>query len=307
MTMYVLGADENGLGPRLGPLIATAVLMETPSYEVESLSKFGISLGISDSKASSSFGRMSGAESLSLALVERISGVLPRSYDELLDALSLQGRGALTSPCPDEAVAQCWSAAISLPAFGGDPSRGHEALERLEERGVRLLRVRSGLACPGVLNRERDAGRNKLAMDLALFEGLILDARSSLDAPLLAICGMVGGMRRYAPRFREVEEKAVEILREVKGESRYRLEGVGEVSFEVKADARHLPVSLASMVGKYVRELSMERINRFYRGQLPGLRQASGYHDPVTARFVEESAPLRARLRIADDCFERRG
>jgi hypothetical protein len=46
---------------------------------------------------------------------------------------------------------------------------------------------------------------------------------------------------------------------------------------------------------------------RFYRRHDPRLPEASGYHDAVTARFVDGTAPLRRRLRIAHDCFERRG
>ena len=84
------------------------------------------------------------------------------------------------------------------------------------------------------------------------------------------------------------------------------VDGLGEVRFEVDADARHLPVALASIVGKYVREICMRRIGEFYRRCDPELRLASGYHDPVTTRFIQATEPSRRRLGIAHDCFRRR-
>jgi hypothetical protein len=59
------------------------------------------------------------------------------------------------------------------------------------------------------------------------------------------------------------------------------------------------------MIGKYVRELAMERQNRFYRAHDPAHVAPRGYHDPVTARFIDASSPLRRRLRVEDACFVR--
>jgi hypothetical protein len=61
---------------------------------------------------------------------------------------------------------------------------------------------------------------------------------------------------------------------------------------------------LASLVGKYVRELLMARIARFYPRD-DGSASPSGYHDPVSAAFVTSTARLRQRRRVPDVCFER--
>jgi hypothetical protein len=64
---------------------------------------------------------------------------------------------------------------------------------------------------------------------------------------------------------------------------------------------------LASLIGKYVREILMDRIAGFYRRELNDPKLApSGYHDPVTAKFVVQTAKVRRRLSIVKDCFERR-
>ena len=116
---------------------------------------------------------------------------------------------------------------------------------------------------------------------------------------------MVGGIRDYPSYFEHLRGRELFVLEQTAKASRYRSPGLGTFSFEVDADARHLPVALASMVGKYVRELAMERQNRFYASHDAELPRASGYHDPVTRRFVDGSRPLRKRLGIVDSCFER--
>jgi ribonuclease HII len=116
---------------------------------------------------------------------------------------------------------------------------------------------------------------------------------------------MIGGIRDYASRFTRFEPHRVASLAGRRGQRRYAVDGVGEIRFEVDADARHLPVALASIVGKYVREVWMRRIGEFYRQGDPGLRLASGYHDPVTTRFIAATEASRRRLGIAPDCFRR--
>ena len=61
---------------------------------------------------------------------------------------------------------------------------------------------------------------------------------------------------------------------------------------------------LASLVGKYVRELFMTRIASHYPAREDEPRP-SGYHDPVTARFVDRTALVRKDRKFPDRCFER--
>ena len=167
------------------------------------------------------------------------------------------------------------------------------------------VRARTAVACAGVLNAQLDRGVNKLAVNLAAFERLVLDARATAGEDVIALCGMIGGIRKYDAYFRHFL-LARPGPREP-GVSAWEVPGVGAVRFLVDADDAHLPVALASMVGKYVREVTMERVVRFYRARTPGLPAASGYHDPVTRRFVEGSASVRVALGLVDDCFARRG
>jgi hypothetical protein len=170
-----------------------------------------------------------------------------------------------------------------------------------------VVDVQSRIACAGLLNAQSEGGKNKLAVDLELFEDLIDTVHRHYGEPLLVICGMIGGIRDYAARFGRFETARVRSLTARRGQRRYSVEGVGEIRFEIDADARHLPVALASMVGKYVREICMRRIGEFYRVADPELQLASGYHDPVTTRFIRATESSRRRLGIAQSCFRRRG
>jgi hypothetical protein len=79
--------------------------------------------------------------------------------------------------------------------------------------------------------------------------------------------------------------------------------GDSEIRFRTKAEA-HLPVALASMVCKYVRELAMDLFNDFWAKHVPGLKPTKGY--PVDAkRFKNDIAEAQRQLGITDDVLWR--
>lgn len=293
------------MGPRLGPLVVTAATFDLAGYDRAKLRRRGLTVGVSDSKAVSAFGHMAQAESLSLAATERLCGHVPTTPAALLEVIAIDGFGALTRACPTASRPQCWGEPLSLPLFGGQIELGREMLARLDRSGIRLAHLRTRVNCASYLNRAQTEGRNKLVVDLHSMEQLIVDARQNVADEVTAYCGMVGGLRKYEGYFGVLDRAAVTCLEEVKGASRYRVRDVGELHFEVGADDRHLPVALASMVGKYVRELCMKQLNTFYAQHVPDLREASGYHDPVTRAFVERVTPVRRKLAVVDTCFER--
>ncbi|NOY92376.1 MAG: hypothetical protein GXP55_14375 [Deltaproteobacteria bacterium] len=298
--MRVIGADENGLGPWLGPLVSTAVAIELPRYDAAELAKTAESWGIADSKKSSSFGHMARAEALSLALAERQLGGPVRSMQDFLEAIALDGAAALRAACPGgEAERACWGPPLALPAFGGDAIEGRSLIEGFEATGLAVTHVRTLPACAKALNVARAAGRNKLMMDLHAFERLVLSCAEGATGDVLAVCGLVGGIRRYRDRF--AHWQGASVLEERRGLAAYRVPDLGEVRFEIQADARHAPVALASMVGKYVRELFMARLNRHWQAR----RAASGYHDPVTKALVAATERVRRQRGVPDECFLR--
>jgi ribonuclease HII len=301
--MFLVGVDENGLGPRLGPLIATAVALEVDAYLPREHRALGQSLGIYDSKSTSGFGKMAAAEGVALALIERLHGQRPRDADELLVLVGWEHGAKTSAPCPWRSRPQCWSVQVALPAFGGQIDRGHRALDRLSAAGIELRNACSAVLCAALLNAEVLRLGSKLLVDLTLFERLLLETRARLPADVEALCGKVGGIDRYPAYFQHLTCYTVEA--QGRASSSYRVASLGRVTFEVDADANHLPVGLASMLGKYLREVQMERQNRFYLQLDPSLKRVSGYRDKRTSEFIAATHLLRQRLSIADQCFER--
>jgi ribonuclease HII len=301
--MFVVGVDENGLGPRLGPLIATTVALEVDTYLQSEYGYLGKSLGLYDSKATSGFGKMAASEAITLAILERIHGRQPRNADELIALIALQPDALSAGTCPPQSRPQCWSLPVELPVFGGDIDRGRLALDRLKSARIYPRHLQSAVVCAARVNSEVRRLGSKLVLDLSLFEQLLIEARARLSNDFEAWCGKVGGIDCYPKYFRHLIGYTVEA--EARARSSYKIAGMGRVTFEVDADANHLPVSLASMVGKYLREVQMERQNRFYLQLDPSLKRVSGYRDKNTAAFVAATTALRQKLAIADNCFER--
>ena len=90
----------------------------------------------------------------------------------------------------------------------------------------------------------------------------------------------------------------IRILQESDAESRYTLwvgNSTMKLSFLREAESQHLPVALASMIAKYVRELRMIRLNRFFCGQMPTLAPTAGYVLDAR-RYLAQIEPVIDRL-----------
>ena len=61
----------------------------------------------------------------------------------------------------------------------------------------------------------------------------------------------------------------------------------------MQAEERHLPVALASMFAKYVRELLMGAFNHYWQQVVPGLRPTAGYYTDAM-RFLADIDPALA-------------
>ena len=146
---------------------------------------------------------------------------------------------------------------------------------------------------------------SRFHVDLHTMERLVLSARAAANEPVYAICGKVGGMGSYGDQFGPLSSDLYAIVEEGKARSEYRIPNVGNVAFVRDADASHLIVGMASLVGKWAREVIMARIVRHYRKHVDDLPQASGYHDPVTTEFVQATRLVRKRSNLPSDCFER--
>ena len=170
--------------------------------------------------------------------------------------------------------------------------------------GVQIAEVCSSVVCTEQLNRELAEGRGRFVVDLHAMERLILSLHAKAGADLEAVCGKVGAIGDYPKFFGPLGGRLHVVLEQGAARSTYQFPGLGVLSFVRDADERYPLVMLASLVGKYVRELLMNRIAGYYSSshQEPA---PSGYHDPVTDRFVRRTEAARSQLGVPQSCFER--
>jgi ribonuclease HII len=305
-----VGIDENGLGPRLGPLIVTAVRARTHGDGhrlVQRRPRGALAKRLGDSKALVSFGDVTLGEAWARAVSRAARGTPHDSPDELIASISADARASLVAHCPAHHVDQCWSTdGERFTAEESLVSRVTSDLDKLREKGVHVLGTEVVIVCPERLNEAASRGLSRFAVDLHAMERLALSARATTDADIEVTCGKVGGYDRYGDAFGPLAGLLYTPMCEGRARSEYRVLGLGRIAFVRDADAGHLLVCMASLIGKWVREVLMARVTRYHRGFDPSLPEASGYHDPVTARFIRASALVRRSRRISDDCFERR-
>jgi hypothetical protein len=267
--------------------------------------KGALSKRVGDSKVMVSHGDVALGEAWARALARRLS-LDETGPDALLHGLMIDTRLDIRRPCPSHVESQCWgSGAEAFEAEGSLVATVASDLEKLAKKGVEVVGVLTSVVCAKRLNDAKDRGHSRFDVDLHTMERTILEARQRLGSELDVVCGKVGGYARYSDAFGPLAGRLHAIIEEGAKRSAYRFPGLGTIAFLRDADENDLLVAMASMVGKWVRELMMARIVRFYGVENDVGLQASGYHDPVTEKFVRATALTRRRQAIPDACFER--
>ncbi len=128
------------------------------------------------------------------------------------------------------------------------------------------------------------------------------------DAHPRVIVDRQGGRTHYREDLQLAFPTAqIRIVAESEGLSRYRLrrdDTEVTITFAREAETGHLPVALASMLAKYVRELLMLRLNRFFRAHLPELKPTAGYVEDAR-RYLQDIEPVIRKLDLSRDSLIR--
>lgn len=301
----LIGVDEAGYGPNLGPLTVMATRWRVPGRPAQ------------------------------VDLFERLSGCVTREkprHDQrtwIADSKTVYNpsrgltdleRGVRTlwsvwsGTSPPDTLAEWWRTldparfddrteqpwytddGPALPLAGGEPSTESVVSFRREcsQAEVVLETVRGRIVCPTRFNAEvaRVGTKGRMLSETTLH--LVAEVLAGrFDEPTLVLLDKHGGRNQYREFLLPwIDGRLPVCLEEGAERSRYRVEQV-EFRFQAKSEA-HFPVAAASMFAKYVRELTMEPFNRWWCERIPGLAPTAGY--PLDAkRFWTEIAATAAR------------
>ena len=297
----LVGIDEAGFGPLLGPLVVSSSTFSLPHHLLKSdlweilrrslsnrRKRLAGRLLIADSKKA--FSKSLGMKHLQRTVLASLKclGKEPATLGELM--------GILCPGCLERLNDYPWyEGAGSRPLSVNDADiniASSVMVEDLTSNGMKLLDLKSCCLDVAYYNQMVAAMKNKANVLFSVTSRLIKRAYDHFsEDDLHIIVDRQGGRIRYRKNLQRLfDDLALRILHESPATSSYELQANHRrmrVHFVVGADGRFLPVSLASMVCKYLRELQISNINRYFTGFSGDLRPTAGYWKDGL-RFIEE-------------------
>lgn len=314
----LVGIDEAGYGPTLGPLVVSACVFRVPRPRLDLWATLAGTVCrhpapdadhvvIDDSKRV--YGTRRGLGVLEASVLACLSGHVPGpvSLARLLQAVGFDAQDALAR--------YPWYGADTMTVpVAASQARIHRQSRRLEEAlrlaDVAFLGATTVPAFPAELNALFDRLGNKAFALYSLTARIMKQIWQSFgQEPMRIVLDKQGARRYYLPllsatfagqaivRRRESPESSLYEIRQ--GDRRMTVE------FRLGADRVELPVSLASMLSKYVRELFMRQFNAFWQGHVSDLRPTAGYPQDAR-RFLAAIRDEQGRLGLDSALFVRK-
>lgn len=312
---WIIGIDEAGYGPNLGPLVMTSAACRVPD-SLAGANLWQVLRRAVRRQRSVADGRILVEDSKIVYTTARgladleigVLAVMAIGRDEndtcLADCINLL--------CPGlhaELRREPWYAGTSRLPVAAPAVEVAAAAARFEKtcrsRQVVWGSIRSILVCPSRFNRvTHQAGSKGAVLALGLAELVRAHQEADGDAePAFFFVDKHGGRNCYAAMLQDALPEGF-VLAQQEGSERSVYSVVGlqrpmRLVIEPRADRRHFCVALASMISKYVRELLMLEFNHFWQQQVPDLKPTAGYPGDA-ARFYEAIRPAMERLQIAE-------
>jgi len=319
----LVGIDEAGYGPHLGPLVvaAAAVRLPTPGFPDPNL--WGGLRGhvrkrprgtssrvvICDSKDAYAARGPAPLERATLGFLAAC-GSAPETLSALLETTCVPSADGEAR----RAAAGPWQrpAALILPLHeetGAVASAADHLARGLARLGGRCERLWINAAPATRFNRLVRATGNKAAALFALAADLLGAVhRRWPDETIHVTMDRHGGRRYYAELLAQAfPMEQVSTIDESPGLSLYSLPRTGSrarlaemrLTIMNRCEQFSLATALASMAAKYVRELHMHQLNAYFRLRVPGLRPTAGYGRDAW-RFLEAIADVRRTEGVPD-------
>lgn len=306
-----IGMDEAGYGPNLGPLVIAATKWQTPRLpeacnfatllrdvvDVQSTCR-KTKLHIADSKEVNK-GKY-GFESLetSAFALFHAAGKTPSTFREIREILCgcteakddpLSGIPWFTEELQVPVVAEPTITAQFADHFKDTLAKKHFGPLQLEAQIVPATQFNN------LLTQVDSKG---IVLTTLAFELLDRIWNQQANSPTLFVGDKHGGRNRYVNYLSSISAAPVKIIEEARAVSRYRVAAT-EFRFQTKGE-QHLPVAAASIIAKYVRELSMIQFNNYWQQFCPDIKPTKGY--PVDAkRYWEQIKTAQIEQSIQDE------
>ena len=310
---YLIGTDEAGYGPNLGPLIVSTTVWKVADGKLDgdlydslspSVSRSSIDdenvISIADSKTLYRPG--GGLAALEQGVLSAISQTTscPTDWRQLWLHLCPKA-GEHLGELPWYKDFQC-----SIPLDLDQAKLGEltdHLKSQLTQASVELLSIRSTAVFPATFNRSVEQTGSKGTLLSATTLELVAEQLNQLPpAPTQIICDKHGGRNRYGGLLQtSLASGLVRVIAEGRQESAYEFgtpQQPIQISFRAGGES-FLPSALASMTSKYLREMAMRAFNHFWAELVQDLKPTAGY--PVDAkRFKHQIEPTQAKLGIQD-------
>ena len=297
----LVGIDEAGFGPLLGPLVVSSStfslpnnLLKTDLWQILRNSvgnrrkRLAGRMLITDSKKA--YSRAAGIKHLERTVLGCLKclGKEPGTLVELIELLCPSCLGRLSAyPWYQDTGNHC------LSADAADKGIASAVLaDDMASNDIELLDMKSYCLDVGYYNKMVASVRNKANVLFSATCRLIKSAFDNFEGDdLQIVADRQGGRIHYRRHLQRMfGDTEMKILCESPSDSSYEMRVGGKsmrLHFVVGADERFLPVSLASMVSKYLRELLVHNMNRYFIGFHSDLRPTAGYWKDGL-RFIED-------------------
>jgi len=314
-TTVLVGIDEAGYGPVLGPLVVSATAFEVPTERADTCLWDLLQRSVSRT-ASARDSRIAVLDSKKLYRRKEGLARLERSVLSAVGAwrgVPPSLRGLLNLLCPDLPAMLSeypWyrdsNPALPTAADAGGIRIAAGLLARdFDAQSVRPAGCWSVVLPEGHYNRLVTNTQNKAVVLSGLTLRLVQRVADAYPDRELCIRIDKQGARQHYSRLllRAFEDRRLKVLEESDQHSAYELvngRGRWRISFSQSGESLHMPVALASLVSKYVRELLMDCFNAYWAGQVPDIKPTAGYYQDGL-RFLRDIQPHLQRLGIARD------
>lgn len=311
---WIVGIDEAGYGPNLGPFVMASVACRLPEDHAGAdlwhllrdvvrrhRERDDGRLLIGDSKQVYAAGKgLKHLERGVLATLFAPTGSIGPSLSSWLEQITALELAQLGE--------ECWFRGVTvLPVETDGEELGHVA-ERFHKVCTRLALqwnvARCVVVCPRRFNALIERWNSKsFVLLLSLVELLNHHAVCLAGEPVEVLVDKHGGRNHYGSLLEEaIPGTRAEAEEESAHRSVYRVTGLKcdlHIRFEPRADRSYFSVALASMLAKYIRELLMLEFNHFWLTHLPNLAPTAGYPGDA-ARFMDSIRPVAAKLGVTE-------